>query len=122
MRFMELPLPVCERLPQIPLEKADLEVFSRDHPARASLERFIVDGYARAYGARVAHFADFLVGLSSERGEWSAAVGYTVADRQPLFMEQYIDVPVEKLLSRVVGARVVREDVVEVGNLVAAGS
>ena len=37
-------------------------------------------------------------------------------------MEQYIDVPVEELLSRVIGVPVMREDIVEVGNLVAAES
>ena len=49
-------------------------------------------------------------------------MGYTVAGRQPLFMEQYIDIPVEELLTGVIGAPVLREDIVEVGNLVAAGS
>jgi hypothetical protein len=119
---MGLPLSVCELSPHTPPAKYDLQCCSRDHPARSSLERFIVDGYMRAYGAYVVHFADVLVGLSLDPGEWSAAVGYTVAGRRPLFMEQYIDVPVEDLLTTVIGAPVLREDIVEVGNLVAAGS
>lgn len=108
--------------PNIPPLRRGLQFVCRGHPARISLERFIVDGYARAYGACVGHFADVLVGLSLGRGEWSAAVGYTIAGRQPLFLEQYIDVPVEKLLTGVVGAPVRREEIVEVGNLAAAGS
>lgn len=124
---MGLPLPVCRSIhmelsPQTPPANHDLQFFSRDHPARPSLERFIIDGYAHAYGACVVHFADVLVGLSLDHEEWSAAVGYTLAGPQPLFMEQYIDVPVEALLTRIIGAPVLREDIVEVGNLVTAGS
>ena len=108
--------------PQTSTAKCDFQLFSKEHPARTSLERFIVDGYARAYGARVVHFADVLLGLSFDHREWSAAVGYTLAGQQPLFIEQYIDGHIEQLLTKVVGVPILREDIVEVGNLVAAGS
>lgn len=109
-----------ESPPQLRGTKCDFQIVSGEHPGRAGLERFISDGYSRAYGARIVHFADVLVGLSSEHRGWSAAVGYTLATQQPLFMEQYLDGPIEQLLTRIAGAPILRKDVVEVGNLVAA--
>ena len=85
------------------------------------MERFIADGYARAYGAHIVHFADVLVGLSRGRAQWVAGVGYTIAGREPLFSEQYIDQPIEEVLGRVTGISIPRRDIVEVGNLFALG-
>ena len=100
----------------------DIDVYQRAHPRRQSLERFIAEGYARAYGAHVAHFADVLVGLSRGRGHWVGGVGYTVAGQEPLFIEQYVDAPIEQVLSQAIGYSISRRDLVEVGNLFALGS
>ena len=89
-------------------------------PERASLERFIADGYLRSYGARIHHFAQQLVGLRCSGGPWLAGLGYTLADRVPLFVEQYLDQPVEKELADRLGLPIHREQVVEVGNLAAS--
>ena len=100
----------------------DIDAYPRAHPRRESLERFIADGYARAYGARVAHFADVLVGLSRGRHHWVGGVGYTIAGQEPLFIEQYVDAPIEQALSHAVGNSISRQDIVEVGNLFALAS
>ena len=99
----------------------ELEILQREHPARPGLERFIADGYRRAYGAHVVHFADVLLGLSRDREQWIGGVGYTIAGHRPLFVEQYVDLPIEKVLSRATGTSLSRQDVVEVGNLFAIG-
>jgi hypothetical protein len=93
-------------------------------PERASLQRFIAERYARMYGARVAHFANDLVGLRHAAGGWAAGLGYTLAGRGRLFVEQYFDQPIEDAIASGLALPVRRDEIVEVGNLaaVSAGS
>ena len=99
-----------------------LEIVPAGHPDRGGLEGFIADVYARAYGAEVRHFARTLVGLRRADGQWRAAVGYTLAGPEPLFLEQYLDQPIQSALTERVGVSVRREEIVEAGNLAAAGA
>jgi hypothetical protein len=87
---------------------------------RADLEGFIARRFERAYGATLAHFLPHLLGLRDASGQWQAAVGYAGAADGPLFLEQYLDAPIERVLERRLGRPVARERVVEVGNLAAA--
>jgi hypothetical protein len=87
---------------------------------RAALEGFIAGRFERAYGAKVTHFLPHLLGLRDGAGEWQAAVGYAGAAAGPLFLEQYLDAPVERVLSQALERPVARERVVEIGNFAAA--
>ena len=87
---------------------------------RAALERFIAERFRQAYGAQVSHFCAHLLGLRDAAGAWQAAAGYTPAASGALYLEHYLDRPVEVVLSAAVGERVPRERVVEVGNLASA--
>jgi hypothetical protein len=92
-----------------------------DAPAqRPALERFIAGCFREAYGAQVGHFCAHLLGLRDRAGAWQAAAGYTPAAAGALFLEHYLDQPVEVALSSAVGRRVPRERIVEVGNLASA--
>ena len=95
-----------------------LEPLHRSHPLRASCEDFIVARFERAYGARVASFSPYLLGVRDALGRWRAASGYTPADGRTLFLEQYLDLPIERILARR-GYAVGRASIVEVGNLAA---
>lgn len=86
---------------------------------RAELERFIAERFREAYGACVSHFCEHLVGARAA-GDWQAAAGYTPAGSTRLFLEQYLDAPIEALLSRASARRVERDRIAEVGNLAAA--
>jgi hypothetical protein len=86
---------------------------------RASIEAFIAERFRRVYGAQVSHFCAHLLGFRDAQGRWHAAAGYTPATAGALFLEQYLDQPVEDVLSRAAGERVPREHIVEVGNLAA---
>jgi hypothetical protein len=88
--------------------------------ARSDLERFIAERFRASYGAEVRQFCAHLLGARDDAGAWRAAAGYTPAARGALFLEHYLDRPVEALLSGALGERVPRERIVEVGNLVAA--
>lgn len=87
---------------------------------RAALERFVAERFLRVYGARLSHFCAHLVGLRGADGAWRAAAGYTAAGSKSLFLEQYLDAPVEALLAAASGRPVARERIAEVGNLAAA--
>lgn len=88
-------------------------------PRRACLQHFIAEVYLRRYGARIAHFARELIGFQGEAGQWLAAAGYTPAAAGPLFVQQYLDVPVEEAIAARTGLPATRVQVVEAGNLAA---
>ena len=96
-----------------------LELVPPGHPARPSLEAFIRAEFARVYGARLHHFCHMLAGHRAADGAWAAALGYTPAADGGLFLEQYLDQPVECAIAAHAGQPIARADVVEVGNLAA---
>jgi hypothetical protein len=99
-----------------------LEILESGHPDRASLQHFIAETYLRAYGARIQHFAQYLVGLRRPGAGWVAGVGYTLAGPDALFVEQYLDQPIQVEMAARMGAPIRRDQIVEVGNLAAAGA
>jgi hypothetical protein len=103
------------------LERASpLRLHGPDDPGRAEVERFIRAVYAERFGATVHRFTPCLVSLRDGEGRIVAAAGYRFAGLQPLFLERYLDEPVDTALQRRAGARPVRDAVVEVGHLAAA--
>jgi hypothetical protein len=88
--------------------------------ARAELERFIAERFSSAYGAQVRHFCATLLGMRATDGAWQAAAGYTPAAERALYLEHYLDQPIELALSRAAGEPVSRAEIVEVGNLASA--
>lgn len=93
-----------------------------EDPRRVALEDFIRQRFAEHYGARVRHFMPCLLGLHDEDGTVQGAVGLRSARRRPLFLERYLDAPVEEAVSLRSGRAIPREEIVEVGNLAAFGS
>lgn len=74
--------------------------------------------YARRYGAQVPGFAPMLVALR-EGDQVLAAAGYRAAASGPLFLERYLQAPVESLIRSAPGVQVARQCIVEVGHLAA---
>jgi hypothetical protein len=101
---------------------ARLEPVHRTHPQRTSFEHFIAARFHRAYGARVAHFSPHLLGVRDALARWQASSGYTPAGGRPLFLEQYLDRPIQDSLAGGIGRPVAREGIVEVGNLAAVSA
>jgi hypothetical protein len=99
--------------------RPSLEPVYRTHPAREAFESFIAARFGRAYGARVTHFLPHLLGVRDRLDRWQAAAGYASADAQTLFLEQYLDRPIERAIAGVLGRAVPRAGIVEVGNLAA---
>lgn len=88
-------------------------------PERAGLERFIAQQFFKSYGAHVSHFCDTLVGCRDSEGRWIAALGYTLARDGAVFLEQYLDGPLESEIAARTAMPVSRHHIVEVGNMAA---
>lgn len=99
---------------------AALQTFEAGDAGRAGVEAFIRDVYRARYGATVPAFAPTLVALRDAAGEIVAAAGYRGAGDGPLFLERYLDAPVEQLLSAAGTPALPRRRIVEVGHLAAS--
>lgn len=88
-------------------------------PRREEVEAFIGGVFARRHGALLRQFAPQLVSLRID-DELVAAAGYRCASEGPLFLERYLDVPVEAGLRGPDGRAPSRQEIVEVGHLAAS--
>lgn len=86
-------------------------------PERLLLEQFIADTFLEHYDARIEAFCKHLLGVRNTQGSLCAAIGYNLAEQGPLFLEQYLDAPIEDVVESRLGLRIQRHDLVEVGNL-----
>lgn len=91
-------------------------VHTLDDPDRPAVEAFIREVYRRRFGAVVRRFMPVLIGVY-EDGVLVAAAGYRLGS-EPLFLERYLDRPVDALLLAQ-GAVVPRDAIAEVGHLAA---
>lgn len=88
-------------------------------PDRAEVEAFIAGVYHDRHGATLRSFFPHLIAYRDSDGQLAAAVGVRAGGEGPLFVEHYLDVPVEQAMSQQGLARVDRRRVVEVGNFAA---
>lgn len=105
------------RLPRRP--RMGLACYERGDPERAQLEAFIAAAFLQNHGAQIVHFSDTLVGCRDAEGAWTAALGFSLAGARPLFLEHYLDGPIEAEIGARLGRPVARTEIVEVGNLAA---
>ncbi len=98
---------------------SSIELFHQDSQGRNEVESFIAEQYQRVYGANIQEFMPQLMTFKC-KNKLSTAVGIKSALLKPLFIEQYLDQPVEKVIESQTQAVVERKDIVEVGNLAAS--
>ncbi len=99
---------------------ARLSISTPGCPDRRELEEFVQAAFHRRHGAHVATFMPTLLGLTDSAGRVACVTGYRPAASGRLYLEHYLDRPVEEELSARLGRGVARSSIVEVGNL--AGS
>jgi hypothetical protein len=85
---------------------------------RQETESFIRTIFARRYGADVTAFAPNLM-LFEQNQRAIAATGWRPAQNETLFLERYLDLPIEAAMAQLAGQPVQRERIAEVGNLAA---
>ncbi len=96
---------------------ARLAIYGVGDFGRDRIERYIAEVFARNYSARLRHFKPRLLAMFSEDDEILAALGLRNAATERLFLETYLDTPVEIRMATLCGRPVARQGIVEVGNL-----
>jgi len=96
------------------------DVLHKDHPDIESVHTFVRDVFRRAYAADVRSFMPNFARVSSRDGKLRAVMGYRDAQSGPLYLENYMDEKIEVAISRYLGQKVDRSEIVEVGNLAEA--
>jgi hypothetical protein len=87
-------------------------------PRRQEAESFIRTVFARRYKADVSAFAPNLL-LLEQNQRVIAATGWRPASAESLFLERYLDMPIEQAMAQLANQPVARERIAEVGNLAA---
>ena len=82
---------------------------------RATVETFISQRYAESFGSRVESFMPRLFSMRNRDGDICGAFGLRSASRK-LFLEQYFDTPIDRILMERLGKRIERRAIVEVGH------
>ncbi|MBL0516716.1 thermostable hemolysin [Aeromonas caviae] len=86
-----------------------------------ALQTYIQAAYTLEFNARIPHFLPCLLGLYRADGVLVGACGLNQAchgeHEQPLYLEQYLEQPVEAAIETRLGVRPARHRIIEVGNL-----
>jgi len=87
---------------------------------RQELEQFIHDTFKRTYDADICSFMPQLMSLRDVNGELLAVCGLRHAHHGKLFLENYLDTPIETVLAQHFNESISRESILEIGNLAVA--
>jgi hypothetical protein len=89
-----------------------------DSPTRADLEEFVRRRFERTHGAQVRSFMPTLLSIDDRSGQRLGVIGLRCAADGPLYLEQYLDLPIERAIAAgTVTPEPARSDIVEIGNL-----
>ncbi len=86
---------------------------------RRRVEQFIEEKFAKQYQATITQHYPTFMSVRDENDTILAAVGFRFAANSDLFLEQYLDQPIEQALATQQVAPVLRQDIVEMGSLAA---
>jgi len=112
------PRPVENELSTRPLGRSlRLAEASASSPERPELEAFVREAFWRKHDASVATFMPTLLSFRDGTGDLRGVIGVRGAARTMLYLEQYLQQPVEAAIAAAAGRPVQRGQVVEVGNL-----
>lgn len=115
---------------EIVLSKQGLKRFTKVVPSviaitqaysaeRRRVERFIESTFSTRYHAKISEHYPILMSVRDANDTILAALGFRSADNNILFLEQYLDDPIEQVLTEHLSQPILRHDIIEVGNLAA---
>ena len=99
--------------------QTDVGLYGTKYGERAYLERFIAEKYLQIHNAQLNEFLPLLFGVR-RNSEWIGAVGIRPGMYRPMFLEQYLDSPIEQQVAALSNQPVDRFSLVEIGNLAIA--
>jgi hypothetical protein len=97
-----------------------VQLADEENAARAEMESFVARAFLRCYSANVTSFMPWLLGVKRGEALWGVAgLRPAVAEglSRPLFVEQYLDYPIEQVVAQYAACTVARSSIAEVGNL-----
>jgi hypothetical protein len=94
----------------------------RNDARRAEAEAFVRGRFLRSHGAQINTFMPTLLLLTDPGDGLAAVAGFRCALDEPLFLEKYLDAPIEQALSSQTRVRARRAEIIEVGNFAAIDS
>ena len=94
-----------------------LQVCERADIERGELEGFVHRVFAAKHRAQVRSFMPTMLAMRNDAGRVCGVAGFRCAAHEPLFLERYLDEPIEHAIAKVAQQTVTREQLVEVGNL-----
>ncbi len=89
---------------------------------RRRVEKFIEGQFSKCYDASITRHYPMLMSVQDGDGNILAALGFRPAKNEALFLEQYLDGPVENVLSENFDRIIPRNEVVEIGSLASTTS
>ena len=101
------------------LTPASIFITRNKKEERKRVEKFIHDVFFEIYGATIDSFYPTLMSVHDEWNNIFAAVGFRSAGECSLFLEQYLEQPIDDIAHNIFGNKVKRSSIVEVGNLAA---
>jgi len=97
----------------------DIGLYGVNCRGRSELERFIAVKYRQVHDADLNEYLPLLLGIH-DKGELMCAAGFRPGLHRPLFLEQYLDGPIEQQVAILARQPVDRCSLVEIGNLAIA--
>jgi hypothetical protein len=88
-----------------------------EDPQRAELESYVSAAFQRRHAATVQTFMPTLLAFRGTGGDLRGVVGLRGAGHDRLYLEHYLDAPIEVALGHASGRPIERSSIVEVGNL-----
>ena len=101
-------------------ERYTLHICSTDSLARQEAERFIANRFADKLEAKITSFMPTLLVVRNKQHSIVAACGVRPGTEQRLFLETYLDEPIERTIGELTkqhSSCIARQDIVEIGNL-----
>jgi Thermostable hemolysin len=98
------------------VQGTELTLVEDSDSSRAITEKYIASCFARKFGAKVPMYMPRLFSLRGSDGRIRGAVGLRHGE-EPLYLEQYLNASIERVISRRAGRRCGRHVVAEVGHL-----
>jgi len=99
-----------------------IQFIDASHVLRPQAEDFIKGIFKQHYNAQISSFLPQLFAVFDERGNTKSVLGLRNAQCEALYLERYLDQPIETLIQQVAQQAVSRAQVVEIGNLASLNS
>lgn len=97
-------------------------LFAQNEQEENELQQYIQREYSREFNATIPHFLPHLLGLYRADGVLIGACGLNRGDFGTLYLEHYLDAPIEVVIATQTGHSVLRNRLVEIGNFACSES